>query len=398
MSKTVQISLNEARKLILKAQGLTKSNSFESPLDVVENLGYIQIDTISVVERTHHHTLFSRCRAYQHADLRSMLEKERSVFEYWAHAASYLPMRDYRFSLFRKHEFVKGKGHWYERDKKTMRRVLKRITEEGPLQSKDFDDEFDRPRSAWTWKPAKRALEELFMEGKLMTTARVGFQKVYDLTERVLPSGVDQKRPTKKEFCRYLIQTTLRAQGVAREKEIQYIRRGLQPTLSNVLKEMIAEGSICKVVIEGIDDAYFGLTDYLEETASIAISPEVYILSPFDNLVIQRDRLNTLFEYDYILECYVPEKKRKYGYFCLPILYGEQFVGRMDAKADRKTGTFIVKCIWLEECFLLKDDFLQTFAQSLLNYSTFCGCNQVEVVTTVPASFAKEVIDTLDRL
>ena len=159
----------------------------------------MQIDTISVIERAHHHVFWTRCPKYKPSDLDSLLSS-RKVFEYWSHAASYLPMKDYRYSLPLKKKFAKRKSSWFPRDPQLMRLVLKRIEKEGPLRSKDFKNSQQSKRSGWwEWKPTKKALERLFLEGKLEITRREGFQKVYDLPERVIPSSTDTSFPTKKE-------------------------------------------------------------------------------------------------------------------------------------------------------------------------------------------------------
>ena len=180
----------------------------EDTLKAIEHLGYIQIDTLSVVTRAHHHVLGSRVKDYKKQYLKSLEEKDRQVFEYWAHAASYLPMKDFRFTLQRKDNIGKGDGFWYEKNPKLMRYILDRIKAEGPLMSRDFKKSEPKKTSTipvWSANPVKRALHQLFMEGKIMVSHRKGFQKVYDLTERVLPPDVETKKPGKKEYLEYSI-------------------------------------------------------------------------------------------------------------------------------------------------------------------------------------------------
>ncbi|HPR08023.1 MAG TPA: crosslink repair DNA glycosylase YcaQ family protein, partial [Denitromonas sp.] len=191
---TESLSLEHAQKLVLLSQRLPPGKPVGSPvaatLAAIEHLGYVQIDTISAVQRAHHHTLWNRNPRYGAAHL-DQLVADKQVFEYWSHAAAYLPMRDYRFSLPRKHAIASGaQRHWYAPDAPLMQAVLKRITDEGPLMAKDFEHS-GRKLGEWQTKPAKRALEYLFMMGELMLPRRVSFQKVYDLTERVLPAGID---------------------------------------------------------------------------------------------------------------------------------------------------------------------------------------------------------------
>ena len=209
------------RRIALNQQGLLKADSFgrgkAATLRAIEHLGYVQIDTISVVERAHHHVLWSRVSNYQPKFL-DQLVKERKVFEYWFHAASWLPMRDYRFALPRMNR-QNGERGWFENcDKKLVAHILQRVREEGPLRARDFEDTRKGKKQWWDWKPAKQALEQLFMQGELMVSARQGFQKVYDLPQRVLPDWVDTRLPTLDEYAGYLINTTLRAHGFATQK------------------------------------------------------------------------------------------------------------------------------------------------------------------------------------
>ncbi len=380
MSKKHKFSITEARRIALTAQGLTEEFPFgkglKGTLKTIEHLGYIQIDTISVVERAHHHVLWSRVPDYTPSLLHD-LQQKKLVFEYWSHAAAYLPTRDYRFSLPRKLAFASGQRHWFARNRRIMKYVLDKITVEGPLMSKDFDAAHDRKSGPWfDWKPSKIALEQLFMEGTLMVRERRGFQKVYDLKDRVLPTSVDQTPPTQDEYARYLIETALRSHGIVTELEIRYLRKGIQIQIRKVLKEMAASGEICEAVVEGIEDQKFYVFSKNIESSSQArnIKKNIHILSPFDNLIIQRKRLKSLFEFDYLIECYVPDKKRKYGYFCLPLLYGDKLIGRLDAKADRKKKTLIIQSMNFEPTFKPTSLFKSVMQSELKKFSRFNGC------------------------
>lgn len=374
----------EAKNLIIHSQGL---NVNLSPCDVIRQLSYVQIDTLAVATRAHHHVLHSRSSDYAQTDLNEMM-REKQVYEYWSHAASYLPMEDYRFSLVRKKEYAKGQNHWFEQNKKLNRYVLDRIKVEGPLQSKDFKETRDVPSAWYDWKPAKIALEQLFMEGKLMVKERRNFQKVYDLAERVLPVNIDTGIQTNQEYCHHLIKSTLKAQGIATLNEIAYLRKGIKTELVKSINKLIKLGEVQRVDIEGLDQEYFMLMDTMVEKPPNA----VHILSPFDNLVIQRKRLLNLFDFDYQIECYVPEAKRKYGYYCLPVLYSNRFVARFDPKADRKTKIFTIKAIWFEPNFTPDDEFYAKFSDKLKRFAVFCGCDKIVVKQCSPASCKKELI------
>jgi hypothetical protein len=374
------ISKSDARKLFLHAQGLYGHDFGKKKagvLNLIEHLGYVQIDTISVIERAHHHTIFTRVKDYQKKHLDELMD-EKLIFEYWSHAAAYLPMSDFRFSLPRKKLFADGKQHWFK-DKKPTQYVYDRIKAEGALQSKDFEEK--KANAGWyEWKTTKQALEQLFMAGQLMVAGRKNFQKVYDLTERVLPSGINTKMPTEKEMAEHLILSAIRANGLVAQHEISYLRKGHKEPVQKTLKHLLKEGAITEIKLENIKEAYYSSHETISALDKIKATKKVHILSPFDNAVIQRKRLQTLFDYDYVIECYVPAPKRVHGYFCLPILYGDRFVGRMDCKAERSSGEFLIQKLWLEEGFEPTDAFFKTLVKSIAEFSTFNNCENIKLL------------------
>lgn len=388
MSNIITLNAVEARRLALFAQRLNLENG--NALEAIRQLSYVQIDSISVAARAHHHVLWSRNSAYQEADL-DKLVAEKKVFEYWSHAAAFLPMEDYRFSLYPKGEILKADKFWFEKDKKLMRYVMRRIKNEGPLQSKDFEHQPSGANPWYEWKPTKVAMQLLFMEGRLMVAGRQGFQKIYDLAERVIPEGIDLKKPTQKGFCAYLIDRAVQAHGLVSDVEIGYLRKGLKKPIQRVLEEKVRKKELVKVALPGAPEVYYSTPGLLSGIDSIKPSQQLHLLSPFDNLVIQRKRLANLFDFDYQIECYVPEKKRIFGYYTIAVLWGEQFVGRLDPKADRKTGTLHIKNIWLEEGFVPDDVFLQAFIQKLQAFASFCGCESVVVDKASSAKLKREL-------
>ena len=343
------LSINEARKLVLASQGIHREGDVKTGkaglVNVIEKLSYIQIDTISVIERAHHHTLWNRLKNYNSKHLETAL-KDRSLFEYWSHAAAYLPMSDYRYSLPRKHALANGETHWYKREPKEMAYVLDRVRAEGALQASDFAQERSVDGGWGQQKPAKRALEQLFMEGDLMISARQGFKKIFDITERVLPNDTDTSTPSEQEFLDHLIQRYLSANGLGTAAEISYLRKGLKPKIQARCKELASNGELVNIIVGGLN--YFALPNFQSILEKKISRQKVKILSPFDNLLIQRQRMRDLFNFDYQIECYAPKEKRKHGYFVLPILQGQEFVGRLDAKIDRKTGILNIPNLYIE--------------------------------------------------
>jgi uncharacterized protein YcaQ len=376
---TDSVSPSDARRLVLARQGLASRGTFGSGLGAtqkaIEHLGYVQIDTLSVVARAHIHTLWNRVSAFKGNDI-DLLQEQGAVFEHWAHALAILPMRDYRYSLPMMERIASGDTHLYPKDPKQVTKVLKRIREEGALSAKDFKDK-KTSDAMWARSPSKIALEQLFMEGELMVPRRRNFHKVYDLRERVLPNDIDVSTPTIEELCGHLIESYLRAQGLAQIAELTYLRKGLGKQMSQTVANFVEEGMLQKLEVNG--QIYYATPKSLDVINQGLPSPKLRILSPFDNAVIQRKRLVSLFEFDYQIECYVPKAKRKYGYFCLPILRGNRFVARLDAKADRKTGVFHVMNLYLERSVKNREALSTALSAELQRFAKFNSCTAVEI-------------------
>ena len=372
----LKLSKQQARKLIVLCNDFhhnKKIKSVQGTQASIEALAYVQIDTISVVNRAHLHVLWSRNHHFKQAHLESLFEQKK-VFEYWSHAAALLPMKDYQYSLYRKNQIANGDKHWHERDPQMMSHVKKIISTEGAKKSSDFKHKRTSKSQWWDWKPAKLALEQLFMEGDLMVKKRLGFQKVYDLTERILPVHMTPAIPSVEAFCHYLCQRYLYTQGLGTVEHIGYLRKGLKPHLKVCLEQMSDDGDLIKVVVN--KQVYYALPERLKLLEKRP-NHTVHILSPFDNMVIQRKRLNELFDYDYQIECYVPAAKRRFGYFCLPILYGNELVGRIDCKAHRKERVLVVKAVFQEKTIKDRDKYQQGLKHALTDFATFNQCDEV---------------------
>jgi uncharacterized protein YcaQ len=368
------------RRIALNQQGLLKNDCFgrgkAATLRAIEQLGYVQIDTISVVERAHHHVLWSRVANYQPKFL-DQLVRERKVFEYWFHAASWLPMRDYRFALPRMAQANGERGWFANSDRKIMREILARIEAEGPLRARDFEDSRSSNSGWWDWKPAKQALEQLFMQGELMVNKREGFQKVYDLPQRVLPDGIDTRMPDLDEYAAYLVDTTLRAHGFATLTSMTYLRKGqdLRDAVKRQLQQRL-EADALTTLNPGSSATVYIDPELLESRAPHSAAL-VRILSPFDNSLIQRQRSRDIFAFDYQIECYVPEALRQFGYFCLPVMYRDRLVGRIDCKAHRASQRLEIRSLHIEH--KVDPDFGGLFRQALRAFAEFNNCIHLEV-------------------
>ena len=389
------ISTETVRKLILHSQLLDGESNLpagkEGAVQVIEKLGYVQIDTISRVERAHHHTLWTRLPDYQPAMLGELQVKEQRVFEYWGHEASYLPMRDYRFYLPRMRSFEDPHIGWHrnllEKYRHLTPQILDRIRQEGPLSSRDFERPAGTKQGGWwDWKPAKTALELLFWQGKLMVVERRGFQRMYDLTERVLPSGVDTRYPDDEELGQFLVRRALQSFGIASEREIlKHLGGATQPMISKSLHNLLDKGEVVELELEADKSkpcyAFTSILNFQNQSNKL----QLYILSPFDNLIIQRDRTKRLFNFEFTLQCYLPAEKRKVGYFLLPILWGDRFIARMDVQADRKNKLLIIHNLVFESGFHDFDQWLEPFTEKLIAYTKFNGCRDVKVEKTTPS-------------
>lgn len=376
-----KISLEEARQIALRSQGLAARDPFGTgapgALAALEHMGYVQIDTISVVERAHHHVFWTRVSDFTPSAL-TLLVATRKAFEYWSHAAAYLPMRDFRFSLPRKRLYASGKHHWFTPTpeyKRARRRVLARLKEGGPVSIRDFP-RAKKGASGWFERsPEKQALEQLFMEGVLMLSGRNGFEKNYELTERVLPPDVNDSLPTPREQAAHLILTALRAHGLARADEIAYLRRAdARALVEREARSLLKEGVLEEIFVEGQLRPYFALAGWEKHAGAVAEGAR--ILSPFDNHVIQRRRMQELFAFDFTIECYLPAEKRRWGYFCLPVLDGTRFIGRLDAKADRARGVLELKALHAEE--MKKGELRERLSAALPEFARFNGCSRIE--------------------
>lgn len=389
------------KRLTLDSQGLTQNTPFgtgkTAVLNALEHLGYIQIDTLSIVERAHHHTLWTRIPDFKADNLEELVE-DRKVFEYWFHAASYLPMQDFRYVLPQMLMIKRGESRYYNADPKVMKYVVDTIRNEGPKRARDFENESHKAGSWWNWKPAKLALERLFMQGDLVISGRSGMQKTYDLAERVLPSSTNTSEPTPLEFAEYLVKTNLRAYGFTTLKQITHLRKGnaLKTNVNKVLQMMLEEDTISKVTSEG-GSSVFVQNEILEKTFDQA-SSSVWLLSPFDNSIIHRDRIKQIFDFDFRLECYTPKEKRQYGYFCLPILFGDQFIGRVDCKAHRKEKKLELIHLHIENSTINLDLWLKPFVETLKRFAIFNGCESLALTQVSPSKLTTVIKKELSKV
>jgi uncharacterized protein len=341
------LSAETARRIWLRAQRLDEAEPFgagpAATTAAVEHLGYVQIDTINVVERCHHHILFNRVPAYRRSDLRYAQSTDRTVFEYWTHALSYVPTRDLRFFLpnMRRHEREPDK--WFAQvEPADYRRVLKLIRRDGAISIRDIEDEELREKvHPWaSRKPSRAALQLGFFNGRLAVTAREGMVKTYDLFERHFPH---RPRPAgEAQVTGYLLDRALRAQGIVSLDSVCHLAPKRKPAIRALIEARVRRKQLRPVALDSSRDLHWAAPETLD-SVSEAKEPLTHILSPFDPLIIQRKRTSLILGYDHVFEAYVPKAKRRYGYFTLPVLHGEEIVALLDLKADRQAARLLVQ-------------------------------------------------------
>lgn len=351
------LSKIEARRIWLRAQRLDTSAPFgEGPTATaaaVEHLGYVQIDTINVIERCHHHILWNRIPAYRRADLRQAQSVDKSVFEYWTHALSYVPAKDLRFFIpaMKRH---KREGHkWFASVSKTdMRKVLTLIRRDGALTIRDIEDDVlvDKAHPWASRKPSKRALQLAFYTGVLTISERNGMLKTYELMARHFGWDRPPKPASARDMSAYLLDRALRAQGVVSLDSICHLDAPSKPSVRRSIEARVRRRELVPVALEGAGKQEHWARPEVLQHPGAAAAELTHILSPFDPLIIQRKRTELIFGYGHRFEAYVPKEKRVFGYFALPVLVGDEIVAALDLKTDRMNRKLLVqKWSWVGE-------------------------------------------------
>ena len=404
----LHLSTTGARALHLAAQGLltapTKLATRADALVAIRRMQLLQIDTIHVVARSPYLVLFSRLQDYRPQWLDELLARQR-IFEVWAHEASFAPIEDY--PLHRKS--LETKNHWgMNRARRTLRAqkakmlaLLEHVRSRGPVKASDFERTARTKSGWWGWKQEKRWLEAWFALGELMIARRENFHRVYDLRERVHPSSTGVALPSSGELRRTLIEKAASALGVTQARWLNdYFR--IKPRYRDAeLDPLVAEGVLLRVAVEGwtapgyVHRRHAALARRAERGQLEATHRT--LLSPFDPVVWDRERARTMFAFDYRLECYTPEPKRRYGYFVLPILIRGELVGRLDAKAHRSDGVFEVKALFLEPRVRLDEALASDLAYAISRCAAWHGTPRVSVQRTDPAGVKRALNAALKK-
>ena len=358
---------------------------------MVRRLGFVQVDPIAAVERAHQHILFSRNRRYEKEHLRLALEEDRTLFENWTHDAAILPTQVYPhwkhyFERMRNYEIHSGYRRYFApATPRDIAEVLRCIEKNGALKPRDIEGRKVEWDDAYFAKPsiAKLAMERLWRTGDLAVTRREGNQKVYDLSSRVIPADVFQAEVSREEYVDWACRESLARLGAGTHVQMARFFQAVSRDDAMGWCEGKGAKEVVKVQVDGADGAGSGQSSYalkstIETMPDLPSAPRgLRLLNPFDPLIHDRQRTQRIFGFDYTVEIWVPEKKRKYGYYVLPILEGERFTGRIDTKVDRKKGVLNVLGLWWEPGVKATNKRMEQLERRLQDLAKFAGVAEV---------------------
>ncbi|MBP9046842.1 MAG: crosslink repair DNA glycosylase YcaQ family protein [Tabrizicola sp.] len=379
-----------ARRLFLDRHALSEAPSGpatgQALQDLIERIGFVQVDSINTVARAHDMILWSRRQAFRPPALKRLLERDRSLWEHWTHDASILPVRlhgvwQHRFKRDEDRLHKNWKAWFRDGYEAQFDNILNRITKDGPVGTADVGEGEVRGKGGWwDWHPSKTALEWLWRTGRIAVTRREGFAKIYDLTERVIPEAHRAPVPAE-DVADWACRSALRQLGFGTSGEIAAYWKAVGPEVAKLwCREALAQGEIIEAEVEGAQGQrrkVFIFPEILDETPPEP-TPRLRILSPFDPALRDRDRAEFLFGFYYRIEVFVPEPKRVWGYYVLPVLEGERLVGRIDVKAFRDAGALRVKAFWPEAGVKLTKGRRGKLEGELDRLARFAGCERVE--------------------
>ncbi len=406
--------LSALRATVLHSQLLTTSNE-ASPapiqgtiIDLVKELGYVQIDTLHVVNRAHYLTLWARIGSYDINELNQLIytPEQRMLYEGWGHAASIIPLEHYRYHRWRtdrRVSFNPSFQEWLNKkgNRELVAQTLERIRSEGGLRVGDFEYRGSQSGQWYDWKPSKTALEVLFAYGDLMVADRVNFQRVYDVRERVLPEWVDISPVDSDAARRYCLEKAAMALGVFLPRHLtQYAYMRATPARS-IVKALDEEGVLVEIQGQSTNGVIPWMVHrdnlpLLERAADGGLKANrITFLSPFDSLFWAADRDRMLWGFEQVLESYKPAAERVYGYFSLPILYKDRLVGRFDPKLDRSSATLKLNSLYLEPGIEPDAELLVGIAAAMRDFLAWHGAEEIKIEKSDPASFGKRLIAAL---
>ena len=390
MSTPLPVTRDDVKRLSVYKQGLhqrPETNTQDDLKAIINRIGLLQLDSISVVARSHYLVMMARAGLYDREELDNLL-KDGFLFEGWSHVACQMPMSHYPYHHARIQQNNKNESNWHfdklgDEPETIIQQVLETIRETGAMSSKDFQHDRKEAGGWWNWKPAKVALEHLFGRGDLMVSHRQKFQRYYDLSERVLADKNFVLDKSYEDYHNLVVVQGLRHTGIGTIDHIaDYYRLAKKPT-SDSIQSMVNAGEVIPVEVSGWDKASYIHSDdlpLLEQIQAGDHAPQLTVfLSPFDNLFWNRDRDERLWDFYYRIEVYTPKPKRVYGYYVLPILHKGELVGRIDPKVDRKKKHLIIHALHLEESTQVTDELTQGLITAFAEFMAFHNCKTFEL-------------------
>lgn len=411
-------SLKAVRAVALRAQGLDAPTprgfraGDDDVYDAVRRVGWLQLDTLQVVNRAQYVTLWSRLGDYDTETLDRIAfdggndspDNARRLFEYWAHAACLIPLAEYRSFIPMMRRRRQGRGGWHRKwasdpdNRRLTQTILAKIRADGAGKPADFRTEKKTPGAWWNWDDAKIALEHLYDVGDLAIANRVNFQRVYDARERVLPRWVDASEPSEEEAFKRLLEISMKALGVCEPAQVGDYFHMKRTEAKSLVESLIADGAFVSVRAALADgearDMLIHRDDrpLLDMAADGATKPRrTTFLSPFDSLFWARGRDERFWKFNQILECYKRAPDRIWGYFCLPILDGGRLVGRFDPKMERKTGVMRIKSLHLEPGVRPSARLAASVARAMRDFMRFHAARDLVVERSNPPEFGAKV-------
>jgi uncharacterized protein YcaQ len=385
------ISNTAARRLLLYAHGLCfaphRKLTSSGLLTLIEHMGFVQVDSINAIERAHHLILFARNHTYRQSQLTHLLEQERALFENWTHDAAIIPMQFYRYwqpRFAREQERLRTRWRQHRRGgfETQVDQVLSHIRTHGPVMARDLGSEQKKGATGWwDWHPTKTALEYLWRCGTLAISRRDGFQKVYDFAEHVIPPTSRDGTLSHQAVVDWACSSALERLGVATPREIAGFWAAVSASEVQAWCKRHLDHNITQVMVDCADGSprpMWARGDVLERLKDLPPPPQrLRFLSPFDPLIHDRLRTHRLFNFDYRIEVFVPAAQRRYGYYVLPMLHGERFLGRIDMKYQRQAGILLVNGLWLEPGQRLTNSRQRDLDSALERLRQFLGADTV---------------------
>ena len=407
--------LSALRALALHATRLDTPNGSEGPssldsvFETVDRLGAVQIDTLQMVARAHYVTLWSRHGSYDTGlfDTLASDPGTRKVFEGWYHAACFIPIHEYRYQLPQQRHLRESGHRWFTEwmtqpgNPELLEAILEQIRMQGGQRATNIKGEKHSHGTWWNWRPEKMALEHLYSFGDLMIAGRINFQRIYDLTERVLPAWVDKTEPDAEERDLFWLERGAKALGIGLPRnaaDYTWMKLGKARPL---IKQLVKTGVLVEVqgeTLQGVQTLVIqrDSLELLERAAAGEMRPQrTTFLNPFDNLWWAQGRDEAFWGFRQRLEAYTPAPKRVYGYFCLPMLHRERLVGRFDPKMERKTGVLKLKALYLEPGVAADDELVSDVAVAMRDFMAFHQAKELVIEKSTPAAFGEKLLKAL---